>query len=161
MRSSGAHIFYRWAGGWGRPAAFAQAYAGREPSTDALRSAALSPSRARSPAAPVRRRAEAIADIPGAERSEALIERGDGRVAVRFNLAARKAVDEVEHKPYVEKVAGLRQSALDAAAAAWPPRERKAARARRRANCARNGRPPARRAIGRLGRLDDVKKWRE
>lgn len=26
----GAHIFYRWAGGWGRPAAFRQAYAGRE-----------------------------------------------------------------------------------------------------------------------------------
>jgi spore germination cell wall hydrolase CwlJ-like protein len=27
----GAHIFYRWSGGWGRPAAFRQAYAGSEP----------------------------------------------------------------------------------------------------------------------------------
>lgn len=27
----GAHIFYRWDGGWGRPGAFASAYAGREP----------------------------------------------------------------------------------------------------------------------------------
>ena len=27
----GAHIFYRWTGGWGTPAAFRQAYAGVEP----------------------------------------------------------------------------------------------------------------------------------
>ena len=37
----GAHIFYRWAGGWGRPAAFGKRYAGREPDTRALRTAAL------------------------------------------------------------------------------------------------------------------------
>jgi hypothetical protein len=30
--------------------------------------------------------------------------RGDKRVAVRFNLEARKATEAVEHKPYVEKV---------------------------------------------------------
>src|SRR5690348_1202761 len=37
----GAHIFYRWAGGWGRAPAFTQRYAGSEPSAAALRSAAL------------------------------------------------------------------------------------------------------------------------
>ena len=38
----GAHIFYRWAGNWGRPAAFSQRYAAREASARALRLAALS-----------------------------------------------------------------------------------------------------------------------
>ncbi len=33
----GTHIFYRWAGGWGRPAAFAQRYAGAEPDARALK----------------------------------------------------------------------------------------------------------------------------
>ncbi|GAA4019970.1 hypothetical protein GCM10022280_20160 [Sphingomonas swuensis] len=37
----GAHIFYRWAGGWGQPAAFAQKWAKRESDPWALRSAAL------------------------------------------------------------------------------------------------------------------------
>src|SRR5215213_2313730 len=37
----GAHIFYRWMGGWGQPAAFAKAYASREPNARALRNAAL------------------------------------------------------------------------------------------------------------------------
>ena len=49
--------------------------------------------------------AEAIAEIPGAEVLKlAPSMRGDKRVAVRFNLEARKATDAVEHKPYVEKV---------------------------------------------------------
>ena len=102
----GAHIFYRWSGGWGRPAAFSQGYVHREPSVDALRSAAILAerrdvaSRGQSTAT-----AEAIADIPGAEPLKlAPSMRGDKRVAVRFNLEARKATDAVEHKPYVEKV---------------------------------------------------------
>ena len=33
----GTHIFYRWAGGWGRPAAFGQRYAGVEPDANALK----------------------------------------------------------------------------------------------------------------------------
>jgi spore germination cell wall hydrolase CwlJ-like protein len=37
----GTHLFYRWAGGWGRPAAFTQAHARHEPSPAALKSAAL------------------------------------------------------------------------------------------------------------------------
>jgi spore germination cell wall hydrolase CwlJ-like protein len=37
----GLHIFYRWRGGWGEPAAFAQRYSGKEGDPWALRSASL------------------------------------------------------------------------------------------------------------------------
>ena len=102
----GAHIFYRWAGGWGRPSAFSQGYAHREPSVDALRTAAILAEQrdvaTRGQSAAI---AEAIAEIPGAEPLKlAPSMRGDKRVAVRFNLEARKATEAVEHKPYVEKV---------------------------------------------------------
>ena len=63
----GAHIFYRWAGGWGVPAAFSKAYSGREPNVGALRTPRLRPrprprdrqaakSLRRSPTSPARRR---------------------------------------------------------------------------------------------------------
>ena len=94
----GAHIFYRWAGGWGRPAAFTKRYAGREPSTLALRTAAMAAEAAQA-AAPTA--AQAVAAIPGAELKKA----PDGQVAIRFNLAARKAVEETPHHAYVERFA--------------------------------------------------------
>lgn len=102
----GTHIFYRWAGGWGRPAAFSQDYVHREPSVDALRSAAiLAEQRDVATRGQSAATAEAIAEIPGAEPLKlAPSMRGDKRVAVRFNLEARKATESVEHKPYVEKV---------------------------------------------------------
>ena len=101
----GAHIFYRWAGGWGQPAAFAKGYAGREPSVDALRSAALAAEAATADQAQAGTVAEAIEEIPGAEAIALKPSmRGDKRVAVRFNLAAREATEKVEHKQYVEKV---------------------------------------------------------
>src|SRR4029078_3028279 len=97
----GAHIFYRWAGGWGRPAAFSQGYIHREPSVDALRSAAILAeqrdvaSRGQSAAT-----AEPIAEITAPHPlTLAPSMRGDKRVGVRFNLAPRKATDEVEHQP--------------------------------------------------------------
>ena len=89
----GAHIFYRWAGGWGRPASFSKRYAAREPNVDALRSAALA-AEAKGGGA-----ADAIAQIPGTDVAET----ADGRVAVRFSLAARKAVEDAPHRAYVEK----------------------------------------------------------
>jgi spore germination cell wall hydrolase CwlJ-like protein len=99
----GAHIFYRWAGGWGRPAAFIEAYAGREPNAMALRNAALAV--VHTPAIPTPGSvAEAIRDIPGAEAlklSPAM--RGDKRVAIRFNLTARKASDQANHQDYSKK----------------------------------------------------------
>src|SRR5439155_4425986 len=100
----GAHIFYRWAGGWGQPAAFTDAYAGREPSALALRNAALAV--VHTPALPAQGSevAQAIRDIPGAEAlklSPAM--RGDRRVAIRFNLTARKASDDASHEDYARK----------------------------------------------------------
>ena len=101
----GAHIFYRWAGNWGRPASFTQAYARREPSVALLRQEALAAEARTALQAPQREVAEAIEDIPGAEALKPLAPsmRGDKRVAVRFNLAAREAADKAEHKEYVEK----------------------------------------------------------
>lgn len=98
----GAHIFYRWAGGWGRPAAFVKSYAGREPDARALRIAAL----AAPHVSPAQQStvAEAIEDIPGAE--PIVIKpsmRGDQRIGVRFNLVARKASDEAVHEDYQKK----------------------------------------------------------
>jgi spore germination cell wall hydrolase CwlJ-like protein len=97
----GAHIFYRWSGGWGQPAAFVKSYAGREPDARALRSAALSAEHVTASQSGV---AEAIKDIPGAEAIKlAPSMRGDKRVAVRFTLAARKASDGATHQEYVQK----------------------------------------------------------
>jgi len=99
----GAHIFYRWAGGWGQPAVFTHAYAGREPNAAALRTAALAVPHV-SPVPAEGQLAEAIKEIPGAEPlnlSPSM--RGDKRVAVRFNLVARKASEEAVHEDYTKK----------------------------------------------------------
>src|SRR5574338_567668 len=86
----GAHIFYRWAGGWGRPAAFTSRYSGHEPDVAALRTAALAAEAAT--ANQPESVAEAIENIPGAEPITITPSmRGDKRVAVRFNLVARNA----------------------------------------------------------------------
>ena len=96
----GAHIFYRWSGGWGRPPAFTQRYAAAEPNTAVLRSAALAAEAQQQIAQPDVE--ELLEEIPGAEAGKP----AEGRVAIRFNLAAaRKAVEEVQHTPYVEKMA--------------------------------------------------------
>jgi spore germination cell wall hydrolase CwlJ-like protein len=98
----GAHIFYRWAGGWGQPAAFVKAYAASEPDARALRNAALATAHV-TPGTP-ETVAEAIKEIPGAEPIKlAPSLRGDKRVAVRFNLAARQASEEAKHEDYVQK----------------------------------------------------------
>ena len=102
----GAHIFYRWAGAWGRPAAFIQDYLRSEPSVAALRSAAiLAERRDIATRGQTTQVAKAIEGIPGAEPIKLLPSmRGDERVAVRFNMAARKATETVNHQDYVEKV---------------------------------------------------------
>lgn len=97
----GAHLFYRWPGGWGQPAAFAKVYGGIEPSASALRSAALAAVHVIGPQPGSL--AEAIDKIPGAEPLKlAPSMRGDKRVAVRFNLVARKASDDVKAKDYAK-----------------------------------------------------------
>ena len=95
----GAHIFYRWAGGWGRPGAFSQRYAQKEPDAQALRTAAAE-------AEQQLETAEVAAEIPGAEVLGKAGPIQDGkRVAIRFNLQAREAVEAAPRTPYIEKVA--------------------------------------------------------
>jgi spore germination cell wall hydrolase CwlJ-like protein len=99
----GAHLFYRWHGGWGQPAVFTKAYAAREPDAIALRNAALAVEHVNPVQSNV---AQAIKDIPGAEAIKLQPSmRGDKRVAVRFNLAARKASDEATHQDYAKAFA--------------------------------------------------------
>ncbi len=96
----GAHIFYRWAGGWGRPPAFGKRYSGLEPNTNALKAAAVAAEAAYAAQQAAETTAEALAaTIPGAEAKKP----EDGRLAIRFNLAARKAVEEAPRHAYVEK----------------------------------------------------------
>jgi spore germination cell wall hydrolase CwlJ-like protein len=98
----GAHLFYRWAGGWGQPAVFTKAYGGHEPSAALLRQAALNAVHVIAPQPGSV--AEAIKEIPGAEAIKlAPSLRGDKRVAVRFNLTARKASEEAVHEDYAKK----------------------------------------------------------
>lgn len=99
----GAHLFYRWSGTWGQPAVFTQAYAGREPNAAALRSAALAAPHV-SPVTSQGQLAQAIKNIPGAEPLKLTPSmRGNKRVAVRFNLVARKAADDAVHEDYNKK----------------------------------------------------------
>jgi spore germination cell wall hydrolase CwlJ-like protein len=97
----GAHIFYHWAGGWGRPAAFSKSYYGHEPNATALRSAALAAEAAMANQQASEQSAIAVVgNIPGAELKPA----PPGRVAIRFNLeAARKASNEAPHEDYTKK----------------------------------------------------------
>ena len=94
----GTHIFYLWAGGWGRPAAFSMRYAGREPDSGLLRTAALTAGAEHAATDTATAEAAAAEAIPGAT-----VIPGEGRVGVRFNLAARKAVEEAPRRDYVEK----------------------------------------------------------
>lgn len=99
----GAHLFYRWAGNWGQPAVFSKAYTGHEPNAAALRTAALAVPHI-VPVYGQSQMAKAIEEIPGAEALKlAPSLRGDKRVAIRFNMAARKASDEVKHEDYSNK----------------------------------------------------------
>ena len=82
---------------------FAKTYAGHEPNAAALRSAALAVPHI-TPVYGQSQVAKAINEIPGAEALKlAPSLRGDKRVAVRFNLEARKASDEAAHEDYSKK----------------------------------------------------------
>jgi spore germination cell wall hydrolase CwlJ-like protein len=100
----GAHLFYRWAGSWGQAAAFTDGYSGREPNAAALRKAALSVPHVTPVYGQQGQIAQAIKDIPGAETLKlAPSMRGDKRVAVRFNLAAREASKDIAPVDYDKK----------------------------------------------------------
>ncbi len=98
----GPHIFYRWAGGWGRPLAFQQRYAAREPDPRVLRTAALSVPHTLPPViAPESKvaAAAALGEIVGIRVTET----GE-RIAIRFSPEAREAVENAKLTPYVERV---------------------------------------------------------
>lgn len=96
----GAHIFYRWAGGWGQPSAFTSRWSRQEANPAALRLAALSVSHV----APVSKAASATVDKLEAAGAKVTSEAG-GRVRVHFSQEAREAVEKVKVTPYVERVA--------------------------------------------------------
>ena len=94
----GAHIFYRWSGGWGLPAAFSTAWSGREADPRALRLAAMSvPRQPAETATPVL----AATKIDGVQ----VLQNDGKRVRVLFSPEAREAAAKVQVTPYVERVA--------------------------------------------------------
>ena len=99
----GAHIFYRWAGGWGRPAAFTAKWSGKEANPTALRLAALT---APHVVAPVIKEASAAKAVEKLQVAGAKVLEGkDGRVRLLFTPKAREVVEKVKVTPYVERVA--------------------------------------------------------
>ena len=98
----GAHIFYRWAGGWGRSEAFSDRWSGKEGNPAQLRLAALSAPHV----APAVKAAAASATVEKLEDAGAKVMVGkDGRVRMLFTPQAREAVEKVKVTPYVERVA--------------------------------------------------------
>lgn len=96
----GAHIFYRWQGGWGRPAAFTDRWTALEGSPKALRLAALNAPR---PSEAVQ---TAEVNVEQLEKAGAkVIEGKDGRVRLLFTPEAREVVEKVKVTPYVERTA--------------------------------------------------------
>jgi spore germination cell wall hydrolase CwlJ-like protein len=96
----GAHIFYRWAGSWGQPAAFTSRWSRQEANPSALRLAALSVPHV----TPATKQASATVEKLEAAGAKVTTEAG-GRVRVRFSQEARDAVEKVKVTPYVERVA--------------------------------------------------------
>ena len=94
----GAHLFYRWNGNWGQPAAFSQRYGAREADARALRTAALSV-----PHIVPRQLTGTVAALDKVEGVS--IEAQPGRVTAHFSPKARAAVEAVKVVPYVERVA--------------------------------------------------------
>ena len=96
----GAHLFYRWQGGWGRPAAFTDRWSGREADPSALRLAALNAPHFTKPVQ------SASATIEKLEEAGAKVIAGkDGRVRLLFTPQAREAVEKVKVVPYVDRSA--------------------------------------------------------
>ncbi len=119
----GAHLFYRWQGGWGQPSAFAQGYSGREPDPRALRLASLSIVRApRAPDGSLLAGGGVSGPVVTKVAGTAVRIEPDGkRVRVLFTQQARDAVEKAVRKPYVERVAAsdnLRYTLGDATAPA-------------------------------------------
>ena len=100
----GAHIFYRWRGGWGEPGSFTQKWIQRESDPDSLRSAALAAEARYAAMAPQGDVAETVAEAREKLPPELaklvqpeIAAGGAKRVALR--LEARRRVEEATSKP--------------------------------------------------------------
>ena len=113
----GAHLFYRWQGGWGQPGAFAQGYSGREPDPRALRLASLQhrprTARARRDTARRRRRRRAGGD-QGRRHRGAYRARRQAACACLFTPQARDAVEKIGPQALCRARRRVGQSALHA-----------------------------------------------
>jgi spore germination cell wall hydrolase CwlJ-like protein len=98
----GPHIFYRWSGGWGRPAAFTQSYAAKEDNARGLRLAALSVEHVLPKALTPATEQAAVAALDSIEGVK-VAATGQG-VTARFSPQAREAVEQIKLTPYVERV---------------------------------------------------------
>jgi spore germination cell wall hydrolase CwlJ-like protein len=99
-RVEGAHLFYRWPGGWGQPTAFSDRWSGREGDPSALRLAALNAPHFTKPVQ------TASATVEKLEQAGAKVVEGkDGRVRLLFTPQAREAVEKVTVVPYVDRSA--------------------------------------------------------
>ena len=109
----GAHLFYRWPGGWGQPGAFVQHYSGHEASADALRSQAIAAHGAYVAAG----MPTAGHPLPPTAATTALpvTKLANGRVSLHFTPQARAAVEEAFSKPRASDSSAV-SHALDAGA---------------------------------------------
>lgn len=116
----GAHLFYRWGGGWGQPGAFVQRYAGHEASAEALRSAALSAHAAYLASGTPTAGHGAPSAALAAARAEgfAVARQADGRVRLHFTPQARAAVEAALSKPRSSDPEPKLSATLDAGAPA-------------------------------------------
>jgi spore germination cell wall hydrolase CwlJ-like protein len=112
----GAHLFYRWSGGWGQPTAFVQRYGGHEASAEALRSAALS-SHAAYIAAGMPTAGHPAAPIAAARAEGLPVAQANGRVTLHFTPQARAAVEAAIARPREAEPKAMRDL-LDAGAPA-------------------------------------------
>ncbi len=117
----GAHLFYRWNGSWGQPAAFVQRYSGHEVSADLLRTTALSAhSRYVALGTPTAARTRVPPPVAFAQdEGLPVVERADGRISLHWTPKAREAVEAAVSAPRAVTPAdsALRQT-LDAGAPA-------------------------------------------
>ena len=115
----GAHLFYRWQGGWGQPGAFVQRYNGHEANADGLRTAALSAHNAYV-AAGTPTAGHIVPPIALARAGGLPVIQGPaGRVTLHFTPQARAAVEAALSKPRSALPSDAKlQTTLDAGAPA-------------------------------------------
>lgn len=114
----GAHIFYRWKGVYGEPAAFRQSYAGREPRIDEARFAR--------PRAQLAAAAEAEAELAeaaakGQAATRTVVIDGQTRVVGVVSLGGRRQATPEQIAEINQRLAAFEAPRAEAAAPAPPP----------------------------------------